>query len=204
MDELFGIFGQGGWVMWALLGTSLVAWALIVFKAIELLGEGASARKVAPVLGRLHEGRRLEAMELCQRHDGCVARVLLAAISAGGQSRDLHKRHLAPLLEGESLDLRRHLSLIAQLAVVAPLLGLLGTVLGMIDTFTAITAHGVDDAASLAAGVSKALITTEAGLLVAVPILLLHGYLSSRAQQLIDTATLYAKKVQNMAHADRG
>ena len=82
--------------------------------------------------------------------------------------------------------LERFLPFIALTAAAAPLLGLLGTVTGMIDTFNLITIFGTGDAKSLSSGISEALITTALGLIVAIPALILHGLLSRMARKKID------------------
>ena len=81
--------------------------------------------------------------------------------------------------------LERFLPFMALTAAAAPLLGLLGTVTGMIKTFTLITIFGTGDAKSLSSGISEALVTTELGLIVAIPSLILHGLLSRMAKQKI-------------------
>ena len=82
------------------------------------------------------------------------------------------------------------------LASTLPLLGLLGTVLGMIETFSVLTERGVGQVDSLAGGISQALITTQAGLLVGVPVLLVRGYLSSQIRKYLDTSTVLVKKIE--------
>jgi biopolymer transport protein ExbB len=84
------------------------------------------------------------------------------------------------------LRLRSYLSFVAMSASAAPLLGLLGTVTGMINTFKLITVFGTGDARTLSSGISEALVTTEFGLIVAIPSLLLYAYLSRRSQRFID------------------
>jgi biopolymer transport protein ExbB len=85
----------------------------------------------------------------------------------------------------EAAPLERYLGLLGTIATLSPLLGLLGTVLGMIQAFNVIATQGVGTPATLGGGISQALITTAAGLSVAIPTLLLHKYLSSRADRLI-------------------
>ena len=82
-------------------------------------------------------------------------------------------------------SLERYLTPLAVCAGAAPLLGLLGTVTGMIHTFKTITIQGTGNAANLSAGISEALITTEVGLIIAIPALLLHAYLSRRVKKLV-------------------
>jgi biopolymer transport protein ExbB len=100
------------------------------------------------------------------------------------------REHLEELLHeailAQSPRLERYLSVLSVGAAVAPLLGLLGTVTGMINTFTLISVHGAGDARLLSGGISEALITTELGLMVAIPALLMHAFLSRRVRRILE------------------
>jgi biopolymer transport protein ExbB len=124
------------------------------------------------------------AIELCLNTPGPVARMLKIGLEQQQAGRQVveemfHEQHLE-----EIPRLQKNLSTIGVLAGVAPLLGLLGTVSGMISTFKIITYHGGGDPRLLAGGISEALITTEAGLIIAIPALLIHNYLSDRAEKI--------------------
>ena len=157
---------QGGWIMIPLVGVSLVMWTLILDRARELTGLSRGRE--------LH--RRLEAA--------------FAAERCGVIALDREILRYCALRLRRSLDAR--LAVIGVLAGIAPLLGLLGTVLGMIETFEVIARHGTGDTRGLAGGISVALITTQTGLLVAIPGLLMSNRLGRKAQslaQLLDEAT---------------
>jgi biopolymer transport protein ExbB len=85
----------------------------------------------------------------------------------------------------EAAPLERYLGLLGTIATISPLLGLLGTVLGMIEAFTVLAVQGGGTPATLGGGISKALITTAAGLTVAIPTILLHKYLTSRVDRMV-------------------
>lgn len=122
-------------------------------------------------------------------------------------------RHLPPEALQHKLDeavlrelpkVRRGLSLVGVLAAVAPLLGLLGTVAGMIETFQSITLFGTGDPKLMSGGISEALVTTELGLIVAIPLVLCHGVLSGQSKRLVQTldqqsAALVARRVESDA-----
>lgn len=110
-------------------------------------------------------------LSVANRHDGCNA--------------DELSRHLDEAILTELPDCRKGLGTIAVLATVAPLLGLLGTVAGMIETFQAITAYGNSDPQVLSNGISQALLTTKFGLIAAVPLMLLHSLLSSKSDGIV-------------------
>ena len=99
-------------------------------------------------------------------------------------------------------NLQSRLSFISLTAASAPLLGLLGTVTGIINTFKLITVFGTGDAKTLSSGISEALITTEFGLIVAIPALLLHAYLSRRSKRLVDHMEQSAVALLNSLPAD--
>jgi len=167
---------QGGWVMYPLFACSLLMWALIGERLVFF--HGLAARDVSI----------REAIEFAQggkpppdRLRGLRARIVERfAAERTGQS-DLDREVLRHCALKQRPLFHRHLAVIAVLAAVAPLLGLLGTVLGMVDTFHVLSAFGTGNVKGLSSGISVALITTQSGLIVAIPGLLLSGYLYRRA-----------------------
>jgi len=173
-------FRQGGWIMLPLVITSLAQWTMIVdrWREFSVLGKSDLDRKEAIALvsgngavpGGRDQGLRARLVgEFLQERSG-VARLdrkILAQVSLQIQ---------------QSLDAR--LAAIAVLAAVAPLLGLLGTVLGMIETFNVISVFGTGNSRAMASGISIALITTQTGLLVAIPGMLMSNRLNRTAQRL--------------------
>ena len=126
-----------------------------------------------------------EAMTACKTDDSPTARVLMAGLRTFGRSRPEVKEHLEEVGRLEARDLLRWTGAIAVVARVAPLMGLFGTVWGMINVFAAIEEFGVGNASALAGGIGTALYTTFAGLLVAIPAHLAHAWIVSRAERLI-------------------
>jgi len=126
-----------------------------------------------------------EAMTACKTDDSPTARVLMAGLRTFGRSRPEVKEHLEEVGRLEARDLLRWTGAIAVVARVAPLMGLFGTVWGMINVFAAIEEFGVGNASALAGGIGTALYTTFAGLLVAIPAHLGHAWIESRAERLI-------------------
>lgn len=114
-----------------------------------------------------------------------LGRIIVAAESASEQSADAVAIRLEEATQKEITPLQWGLGFLVILATVTPLLGLLGTVTGMIKTFQAITLFGTGDPKLMSGGISQALVTTELGLAVAIPIMLLHGVVSSKAKQVI-------------------
>ncbi len=152
----------GGPVMWPLLAVSLWLWFLVLFKAAYLLkirGERLGLQEaVACLLG--HRAPRVE---------GPKSAALAYFLNLPGRGPLVDTRLWQVAVRRQAPGLWRHLDTILVLAAVAPLLGLLGTVSGMIETFSVIGEYGTGNAQAMAAGIRQALITTETGLLVAIP-----------------------------------
>jgi biopolymer transport protein ExbB len=172
---------QGGWVMIPLGITSVAMWTLIIerlrtYRTLERRDMRID-EALAALDGKLVKRRVIE-------RGGLRATLLRDFLDE--MTGDLHAD--AALLQRcrlhQEAELRRFLAMIAVLAGVAPLLGLLGTVIGMIQTFDVISIFGTGNAKAMAGGISVAMITTEAGLLVAIPGLFLSGLLGRRARRL--------------------
>jgi len=179
------IFKNGGPLMYPILICSVIGWAIF----LERLRAFAVIRRGMPPLllqaeQKLAENRLADAALLCQKSPSPLAKILLAILKQQATSRS-HLKEVADEIGGrEVVALQRYLGLLGTIANIAPLLGLLGTVLGMIEAFNTIAALGVGTPATLGGGISQALITTAAGLSVAVPMILIHRYLCSRAERL--------------------
>jgi len=125
-----------------------------------------------------------EALTVCQRNGNPLARIFIAALRLAGRPREQIKTVVDEVGSREAAPLERYLGLLGTIATISPLLGLLGTVLGMIRAFTVIAIQGVGTPATLGGGISEALITTATGLSVAIPTILLHKYLAGRVDRI--------------------
>ena len=171
---------QGGWIMIPLVVVSVVMWTLIVhrMRAFAKLGRDDldGQRAVAAVSG--------EVLADLPTMTGLRAALLQDYMALRSGRPKLDREILKQCARRLQRGLSRHLGVIGVLAAIAPLLGLLGTVLGMIETFDVISAFGTGNARALAGGISVALITTQTGLLVAIPGLLMSNRLGRSAQRL--------------------
>ena len=140
------------------------------------------AHQVEPLVAKDH---REDAITVCHKSNSPLAQVFLAALRAAGRSREQIKAVVEETGRRESAPLQRFLGLMGTIATISPLLGLLGTVLGMIRAFNVIASQGMGTPATLGGGISEALVTTAAGMTVAIPVILVHRYLSSKLDQLI-------------------
>ncbi len=191
---------QGGWVMVPLLATSLVMWGLIIDKYrafARYQGADIAITDAAALLvyGTPHPNG----------HGHGLRRYLLEdflAVRAGVTAVD--RALLSCLTDQRRRDLSSRLPVITVLAAVAPLLGLLGTVLGMIQTFEVISVFGTSNAKAMAGGISVALITTQAGLMVAIPGLLLNGALWRKARSLACTLDEFSVALDRLLREGAG
>ncbi len=126
-----------------------------------------------------------DARTLCRKNGSAVARVMEVAVGYHGEARPRIKERIEEAGRREAADLERYTGILGVVASVAPLLGLLGTVWGMILTFEVIQEVGVGVVSSLAGGISQALITTFAGLSVGIPALIAHRSLLARVDDLL-------------------
>ena len=127
-----------------------------------------------------------------------MVHVLRAGLEARDEDRDTLESVLQEAILHELPRIERGMAVLAVLGAVAPLLGLLGTVTGMIDTFRVITLFGTGDPKLMSGGISEALITTELGLAVAIPIMLLHTFLSRRADHIVGDMEEKAVQLTNI------
>lgn len=176
--------GQGGLIVWPILLIAVVA-VILISERIWFLRQNrfdatSLMRELQP---QIMAGHWSECESLCDNsRDTALPRVL----SAGLQFRHLEREELENAIQeailAEIPRMERFLSTLAVLASIAPLLGLLGTVTGMINTFQVITFHGTSDPRLMSGGISEALVTTMLGLGVAIPIMLCHSLLSRRVE----------------------
>ncbi|HLU50263.1 MAG TPA: MotA/TolQ/ExbB proton channel family protein, partial [Planctomycetota bacterium] len=190
----YEIIAQGGVILGAIVLLSGLAWYLIARQLFELARETWRVGREADRAARLADAGAIDAArEACGPAPRDLGRrVLLVALEAPRDAID-EERSVRPMLASAESSLRRNLGLTGTLAGALPLLGLLGTVLGMLQTFTALSESQAVRAESVAKGVSQALITTQAGLLAAIPILLVRMWLSAHVDGRLARVAVYAK-----------
>jgi len=177
---------SGGLLVWPILLAGLIAGVLIIERLI-FLGKVRqnTDRLMTQVTELVDAGDYKGAMVLAERQPGQpTSNVLKAGLAQQGHARDILESSLAEAILRETPRLERFLPALKVLAAIAPLLGLLGTVTGMIKTFQVITVHGTGDPRLMAGGISEALVTTELGLAVAIPILVISALLGRKAQRI--------------------
>ena len=165
---------------------SVVALAAFVWRLFALRrGQVAPRVLVVELEELLKQDRFADAITLCRKNESVVvARLIEAAVLIRGRARSVIKERIEEVGRRESAELERGAEVVGVVASISPLMGLLGTVWGMIQTFEVIQTEGVGVIGSLAGGISQALITTMAGLSVAIPAVVAHRWLLSRVDDL--------------------
>jgi len=179
-DTMMEYLSAGGVVMVPLAALSLIMWLLILNRSFYFHRLNAGQLTPAGALEHITRQSRPDT----QRYRGAIALLVRGFLerSTGRQNLDRYILDETVVVLTRSLD--RHLAVIGVLAAIAPLLGLLGTVLGMITTFDVIAVYGTGNTKAMAGGISAALITTQTGLLVAIPGMYMKNFLVRRAEKL--------------------
>jgi biopolymer transport protein ExbB len=184
--DLIDLFHRGGIAMYPILACSLAAVGVFIerlwsLRRGRLIPEGF----VRTFRMNIKEGRPEEAAELCEAHSTSpLARVARAGLTHHAQGPDMIRFMVSEIGGQEAVGLERYQSILGTVAYISPLLGLFGTVSGMIKAFDVISRHTVVDPPLLAAGISEALITTFAGLAVAIPAVVMDRYIRSRSEHI--------------------
>ena len=180
------IVTAGGWLMLPIILCSVVALAIVIERFITLRERRVLPANLVADVWRQASNRQLTEEKVREIQRGSpLGRVLAAGLLDRSQERETMKASIEEVGGHVAHELGRYLNALGTIAAVTPLLGLLGTVVGMISVFTNITAVGVGNPAQLAGGISQALITTAGGLAVAIPSLMFHRYFRARVDGLV-------------------
>jgi len=196
---VLSIVNSGGPIAWIIVGLGALVAVLIVLRWIFLRNSSAGTGRIQQEIGSLvAEGKLEAALKACKQLKGSAARVVASAL----RNLDRDRAHIEDIVSEQILHESAHLNrfgvFIMVIAAVAPLLGLLGTVTGMISTFDIITEFGTGDPKLLSGGISIALVTTEVGLAVAIPALIFGNLLSGWAESIKDEMEKAALHVINL------
>lgn len=193
---------SGGVIGYVIVGLGGAALIMLFLRLLYLSLAGQRARSLTQSVPHLvAEGRLEDARLTCEQVGGPLGHVLSKVLSVIHQDNETVENVATEAILHESPGIERFGSAILVIAAVSPLLGLLGTVTGIIATFDVITEFGTGDPKMLSGGISEALITTELGLIVAIPTLLLGSLLTSRAQNMLDALEREALRILNLSRA---
>ena len=186
VNSTFDFLMKGGWPMAPNALCSLVALAIIVERALVLRRARVIPRSFVARLTQA-AGDRQKSLELCRKDGSPIARILEVAIRRSNEPQELLEKHVEEAGAREVVHLRHHMRLLSALPQVSTMLGLLGTVFGMIKTFTAVasTSEALGKTETLAKGIYEAWTCTAAGLMVAIPVLVAYHWLMGRIDTLV-------------------
>ncbi|MBI4718320.1 MAG: MotA/TolQ/ExbB proton channel family protein [Planctomycetes bacterium] len=190
VQSVWDFAAKGGPVMIPIGICSLVALAVIVERLVSLRRRRVIGDDLLAGLRRVFDDQvsnRAAALEYCRTSGTAMAAVLAAGLKKLGSTREVLEKYMAEAAEREVLALRTHLRLLSVITSIAPLLGLLGTIFGMITAFQTVAASGeaLGKTELLAKGIYEAMITTAAGLMVAIPTLACYHWISARIDGLV-------------------
>ena len=203
---MWEIVTAGGWLMLPIIVCSILA-LTISFERLWVLRRQrvVPGDQIEQIRRWLGEGRVPEEKLQHLKRSSPLGRVLAAGVAKRAHSREVIRQSIEEVGSHVAHELQRFLGALGTIAAITPLLGLLGTVVGMISVFTRIPGAGVGNPTELAGGISQALITTAAGLAVAIPSLVMHRYFRSRVDGLVvGMEEESAKLLDVMAPAGKG
>ncbi len=198
------IIFAGGWLMLPLVLCSMAVLAIAVERFWTLDPKKIAPKHQLAQVWSWIKSNQVNAERLKElRQSSELGKILAAGLSNSRSGRDCMKDSIQDAANQVIHSMERYIGALGTIAAVAPLLGLLGTVLGMIKVFVAIELQGTGNAGALAGGISEALITTAAGLVVAIPAMIAHRFFVRRIDTLAVTMEQEAVKLVDALHSDR-
>lgn len=198
------IVKAGGWLMLPIITCSMVALAIVVERFWTLYRKRVMPVQLVGQIWQLSQKGQLTNKRILEFRDASpLGRILASGLLNRRYAREIMKEAIEETGRHVAHELERFLNSLGTIAAITPLLGLLGTVVGMIQVFTAITSIGVGDPSQLAGGISQALLTTAAGISVAIPSLIFYRYFRGRVNELIVDMEEEAMKMVEIMHGER-
>ena len=201
---MFHTLAAGGWVIPFIMACSVIALAICIERHFAL-----NKQRVAPphLLASVWQQLRVDGLDAQRlkslRQGSPLGAILAAGLANRHQGREIMRESIREAAAHVIHRLERYLNALGTVAAISPLLGLLGTVTGMISVFTEITTHGTGNAPTLAGGISEALVTTAAGLAVAIPSLVMHRHYSARIESIVVDLEREAIKLVDALHSSQ-
>ena len=198
------MFKAGGWLMIPLFICSVIAIAIIAERFWSLQN-----KRIAPpeLVTQIWQWLKLNQVDQHRikalQSNSPLGQILAAGLINRDSSREITKESIEDVGRHVTVALERNLNTLGTIAAISPLIGLLGTVIGMIKVFAVITAQGVGNPETLAGGISEALITTATGLVVAIPSLIFYRYFRGKISKLVVGMEEQAMQLIEILHGDR-
>jgi biopolymer transport protein ExbB len=200
-QDMINLWNDGGWMMWPIGLSAVVGLIVIVWKLFDLSTKGARTKKFLRQVDELIAQRKIEeALRLSRDSNTPAGRILAAGLERHTEGTDRVMKAIENVGLIELASLESGLVWLATVSNVAPLMGFLGTVIGMIEAFQAIEAAGEVEATLVAGGIKVALITTAAGLVIAIPVNIMHNYFVTRIDRLVLDMEESAQKMVDTIH----
>lgn len=201
---MWELIKSGGWIMLPIIVCSVIAVAIVAERLWTLRPSKINPPHLLGEVWRWVQAKQLDANKLKKLRSGSpLGQILAAGLANTRHGRDVMKESIQEVGTKVVNELERYLTPLGTIAAITPLLGLLGTVLGMIEIFSAFMGSGMANAPQLAGGIAKALITTAAGLMVAIPTLFFHRFLQRRVDELVVGMEQEAIKLVDAVQGDR-
>lgn len=201
---MFEMVQSGGWLMLPIILCSVIALAIVGERFWSLQQKRVAPNQLVAQIWHWHKNKLLDEEHIrALAISSPLGKILAAGLVNRQHPRDIMKESIEETGRQVVQDLERYLNTLGTIASITPLLGLLGTVIGMIKVFAAITTQGVGNPTVLAGGISEALITTAAGLSVAIPTLIFSRYFRGKVDALVLKMEEEALKIVDVMHGDR-
>ncbi|GAB4290149.1 MAG: MotA/TolQ/ExbB proton channel family protein [Methylophaga sp.] len=198
------LFKAGGWLMIPLFICSVISIAIIAERAWSLQKKRIAPAELVSQIWQWLQYNQVDAQRIkALQANSPLGQILAAGLTNRNSSREITKESIQDVGRHVTVALERNLNTLGTIAAISPLIGLLGTVIGMIKVFAVITAEGVGNPETLAGGISEALITTATGLVVAIPSLIFYRYYRGKINKLVVDMEEQAMKLIEILHGER-
>ena len=196
------LFERGGIMMYPLLLASIIAVVFAIERAIALRRSKIIIPEIISVVDNFSSSKDVEfARNVCTKYEGALPNLLKIVLDNHSSTKDEIRILLEDQGRQDIRNLEKGLGILETIAAIAPLMGLLGTVLGMIQVFAVIKVQGVGQTAALSGGISEALLTTVTGLFIGIPVLIAYNYFTSKSENLILDIEKHANTLVQKIHS---
>jgi biopolymer transport protein ExbB len=201
---MFSLLKAGGWIMLPIVLCSIAAFVICIERSWTLRRTRITPKHLVAQVWSWIKNNQLDKGRLKKLKDSSpLGEILAAGLVNHSHGREIMKESIQEAGRLAVVKLEKYLNSLGTIAQIAPLLGLLGTVIGMIDVFTVITEQGTGDSGALAHGISEALITTATGLIIAIPALIFHRHFERKVDELVAEMEQEALKMVEVLHGER-
>ena len=200
MEHVLNFLAKGGFIIYPLILCSIIGLSIAIEKGFTLRRKRVIIPEIVSVIDNIRGPEDIGlATSICEKHKGAFARIIRVGLDNRNLPREEIKESLNDQGRQEVFHLERGLVILETIAGIAPLLGLLGTVIGILKVFNVISNLGVGQARAMSGGISEALITTIVGLSIGIPAVVAYNYFSNKAERLVleieKNSTLLLRKV---------